>query len=175
EFSTWIGLHKGLYAQYKRLREDSNFDEQPAVRQRIIELALRDFRLSGVELEGEAREQYAKISEQQAQLSQRFSENALDSMDKWTLHIEDAQRLDGLPEDVKAAAAQRAKDAGLNGWVLNLKMPCYLPVMQYATDRDLRETMYRAYGTLASEHGDPSLDNSAIIEQLLDLRAQKAK
>ena len=174
EFSTWIGLHKGLYAQYKRLREDSNFDEQPAVRQRIIELALRDFRLSGVELEGEAREQYAKISEQQAQASQRFSENVLDSMDKWTLHIVDEARLEGLPADVRTAAAKRAQDAGLKGWLLNLKMPCYLPVMQYARDRSLRETLYRAYGTLASDHGETALDNSPLIEQLLDLRAQEA-
>src|SRR5690606_18868963 len=72
------------------------------------------------------------------------------------------------------AAAQRAQDAGLEGWVLNLKMPCYLPVMQYARDRKLRETLYRAYGTLASEHGDAALDNSALIEQLLDLRSREA-
>jgi len=174
EFSTWIGLHKGLYAQYKRLHESSEFTRLPPVRQRIVELALRDFRLGGVELEGQAREEYAAISEQQAQASQRFSENVLDSMDKWTLHIDDEARLEGLPDDVRAAAAQRAKDAGLEGWVLNLKMPCYLPVMQYAHDRSLRETMYRAYGTLASEHGDPSLDNSPLIEQLLALRAREA-
>ncbi|WP_397473175.1 M3 family metallopeptidase [Pusillimonas sp.] len=174
EFSTWIGLHKGLYAQYKRLRNDASFNQLPAVRQRIIELALRDFRLSGVELEGEARTQYAQISEQQAQASQRFSENVLDSMDKWTLHIDDEARLRGLPADVRAAAAERAQDAGLDGWLLNLKMPCYLPVMQYAHDRSLRETLYRAYGTLASEHGEPALDNSPLIEQLLALRAQEA-
>src|SRR5690606_14362270 len=175
EFSTWVGLHKGLYAQYKRLHGAPGFAQLPPVRQRIIELALRDFRLGGVELEGQAREEYAEISEQQAQASQRFSENVLDSMDKWTFHVEDEARLEGLPDDVRAAAAQRAKDAGLEGWVLNLKMPCYLPVMQYARDRSLRETMYRAYGTLASEHGDPSLDNSPLIEQLLALRARKAK
>src|SRR5690606_6737942 len=75
ELSTWIGLHKGLYARYKRLHDDPVFGDQPKVRQRIIELALRDFRLSGVELEGQARESYAQISEQQAQASQRFSEN----------------------------------------------------------------------------------------------------
>src|SRR5690606_246476 len=101
EFSTWIGLHKGLYAQYKRLREDPAFASWPATRQRIVELALRDFRLSGVELEGEAREEYARLSEQQAQASQRFSENVLDAMDKWTLHIEDGNRLEGLPDDVR--------------------------------------------------------------------------
>ncbi|MDX3896402.1 M3 family metallopeptidase [Pusillimonas sp.] len=175
EFSTWIGLHKGLYAQYKRLRENPAFASWPSTRQRIVELALRDFRLSGVELEGEAREEYARLSEQQAQASQRFSENVLDAMDKWTLHIEDGNRLEGLPDDVRAAAAARARDAGLEGWVLNLKMPCYLPVMQYARDRELRETLYRAYGTLASEHGEAALDNSPLIEQLLALRAREAQ
>ncbi|TFL11209.1 M3 family peptidase [Pusillimonas caeni] len=175
EFSTWIGLHKGLYAQYKRLRENPAFASWPATRQRIVELALRDFRLSGVELEGEAREEYARLSEQQAQASQRFSENVLDALDKWTLHIEDGNRLEGLPDDVRAAAAARARDAGLDGWVLNLKMPCYLPVMQYARDRELRETLYRAYGTLASEHGEAALDNSPLIEQLLALRAREAQ
>lgn len=174
QLSTWMGLHKGLYAQYKRLRDSSEFATYTPVRRRIIELALRDFRLSGVELEGEAREQYARISEQQAQVSQRFSENVLDSMDKWSLHVSDAARLDGLPGDVRDAAADRAREAGLEGWVLNLKMPCYLPVMQYARDRNLRETLYRAYGTLASEHGDAAQDNSPLIEQLLDLRAREA-
>ncbi|HUH87210.1 MAG TPA: M3 family metallopeptidase [Pusillimonas sp.] len=175
EFSTWIGLHKGLYSQYKRLHESAEFSSLPPVRQRIVELALRNFRLGGVELEGEARAQYAQISEQQAQASQKFSENVLDSMDKWSLHIEQAERLDGLPEDVRAAAATRAREAGLQGWLLNLKMPCYLPVMQYARDRALRETLYRAYGTLASEHGESSLDNSPLIEQLLGLRAREAQ
>ncbi len=174
EFSTWIGLHKGLYAQYRRLGESPGFAAWPAVRRRIVELALRDFRLGGVELEGEAREEYARISEQQAQASQRFSENVLDAMDKWSLHLEDGARLDGLPEDVRAAAAARAHEAGLQGWVLNLKMPCYLPVMQYARDRALRETLYRAYGTLASEQGEAALDNSPLIEQLLALRAREA-
>ncbi|WP_017523377.1 M3 family metallopeptidase [Pusillimonas noertemannii] len=175
EFSTWIGLHKGLYAQYRRLGQTSGFAGWPAVRRRIVELALRDFRLGGVELEGEAREEYARISEQQAQASQRFSENVLDAMDKWSLHLEDGARLDGLPEDVRMAAAARAQEAGLQGWMLNLKMPCYLPVMQYARDRALRETLYRAYGTLASEQGEAALDNSPLIEQLLALRAREAK
>src|SRR5690606_852423 len=97
---------------------------------------------------------------QQAQLSQKFSENVLDAVDSWTLTITDESRLAGLPADVKSAAKDRAVQAGVDGWILNLKMPCYLPVMQYAQDRNLRETLYRAYGTLASEQGDPAFDNS---------------
>lgn len=175
EFSTWVGLHHGLYAQYRRLREASSFASLSAVRQRIIELALRDFRLSGVELEGEARERYAVISDQQAQASQKFSENVLDSIDRWSLIVSDEQELTGLPADVIAAALKAAQDEGQDGWKLSLKMPCYLPVMQYAENRKLRETLYRAYGTIASEFGDPALDNSTLIEQLLSLRAEEAQ
>src|SRR5690606_4583899 len=108
EFSTWVGLHHGLYEQYRRLRESSAFAQLPAVRQRIIELALRDFRLSGVELQGEQRERYAEISDQEAQASQKFSENVLDSVDQWSLLVTDAQELVGLPADVVAAARAAA-------------------------------------------------------------------
>ena len=175
EFSTWVGLHTGLYAQYKRLRSSTQYAQLTPVRQRIIDLALRDFRLSGVELQGEQRDHYARISDQEAQASQKFSENILDATDKWSLQIQDESRLAGLPDDVRQAARAAAQKAGLDGWVLTLQMPCYLPVMQYAQDRALRETFYRAYGTLASEQGEASFDNSALIEQLLDLRAQEAQ
>lgn len=174
EFSTWVGLHTGLYTQYKRLKEAGSFSELTPVRQRVIELALRDFRLSGVELQGEQRERYAEISDQQAQASQKFSENVLDSVDQWSLHLRDKSRLAGLPSDVIEAARCAAQDAGQEGWMLGLKMPCYLPVMQYAKDRDLRQELYRAYATIASEHGAPALDNSGLIEQLLELRAEEA-
>ena len=174
EFSTWVGLHEGLYTQYKRLKASTGFAQMPPVRQRIIELALRDFRLSGVELQGEQRTRYAQISDQQAQASQKFSENVLDSVDRWALHITDESRLAGLPDDVIEAARSAAQADGLSGWKLVLKMPCYLPVMQNAKDRTLRQEMYKAYSTIASEQGDPALDNSALIEQLLALRAEEA-
>ncbi len=174
EFSTWVGLHEGLYAQYKRLEDPSVFATLTPVRRRIVDLALRDFRLGGVELQGEQRERYAVISDQQAQASQKFSENVLDAVDRWSLLIEEGSRLAGLPDDVLHAAGKAAQDDGRPGWKLGLKMPCYLPVMQYAQDRSLRETLYRAYATLASELGDPELDNSGLIEQLLALRAEEA-
>ncbi|MBB5214109.1 M3 family metallopeptidase [Parapusillimonas granuli] len=174
EFSTWSGLHTGLYAQYKRLRASDAFQGLTAARRRIIELALRDFRLSGVELQGADRERYAEISDQQAQAAQKFSENVLDSVDGWSLYVDAASRLDGLPPDVVEAARAAAQGEGREGWKLVLKMPCYLPVMQYARDRSLRQEMYRAYATIASEHGDPRLDNSPLIERLLALRAEEA-
>src|SRR5690606_13280601 len=174
EFSTWVGLHTGLYEQYKRLKHAPEFAQLPAVRQRIIDLALRDFRLGGVELQGEQRERYADISDKQAQASQKFSENVLDAIDQWSLLLTDAARLAGLPDDTIQAAQAAAQADGQQGWKLVLKMPCYIPVMQYATDRELRRDMYRAYTTIASEQGSPELDNSRLIEQLLALRAEEA-
>jgi oligopeptidase A len=95
EFSTWVGLHAGLYGQYKRLKASRTFSQLAPVRQRIIDLALRDFRLSGVELEGEHRTRYAEISDQQAQASQKFSENVLDAVDQWSLYVDEEHRLAG--------------------------------------------------------------------------------
>ncbi|HLT99489.1 MAG TPA: M3 family metallopeptidase [Burkholderiaceae bacterium] len=173
-YSTWVGLHKGLYAQYRRLHESQEFATLPPARQRIVELALRDFRLSGVELEGEARERYSQISDEAAQVSQKFSENALDAVDQWELLVSEKERLAGIPDDVLAAARAAAQDSGQEGWKLTLKMPCYLPVMQHARDRDLRAQMYRGYATIASEQGDARFDNSSLIERLLALRAEEA-
>ncbi len=174
EFSTWIGLHEGLFAQYKRLKASEAFAALTPVRQRIVDLAIRDFRLSGVELQGEQRERYAQISDQEAQASQKFSENVLDAVDQWGLIITDSERLAGIPADVLQAAQAAAQAEGKQGWKLVLKMPCYLPVMQRALDRSLRQELYRAYATLASEQGAPELDNSSLIEQLLALRAEEA-
>ena len=174
EFSTWLGLHEGLYRQYQRLQASPGFAQWDPVRRRVVELALRDFRLGGVELQGETRDRYAVISDRQAQASQKFSENVLDAIDAWQLYLDDAARLDGVPGDVQQAAADSARQDGREGYKLTLKMPCYLPVMQYARDRSLRETLYRAYGTVASEQGEAGFDNSPIIEELLALRAEEA-
>ncbi len=173
-YSTWVGLHRGLYGQYLRLRESEAFEALPPARQRIIELALRDFRLSGVELEGEARERYSQISDETAQVSQKFSENALDAVDQWELIVTDERQLQGIPADVIDAARAAAADSGREGWKLTLKMPCYLPVMQHAQDREIRAQLYRGYATIASDQGDTRFDNSSLIERLLALRAEEA-
>ncbi|MBU4610177.1 M3 family metallopeptidase [Achromobacter sp. GG226] len=173
EFSTWVGLHEGLYRQYRRLHE-SVAAELPATRQRILELALRDFRLSGVELPPEQRARFAEISEAEAAASQKFSENVLDATDAFAYVTEDAAELAGLPEDVLATARATAEEDGLAGYKLTLQAPCYIPVMQYAENRELRARFYRAYGTRASDSGDTAYDNSTLIEQLLDLRAEES-
>lgn len=175
EFSTWLGQHQGLYQKYKVLAQSEDFSSYNAEQQRAITLALRDFRLSGVELEGEARTRYGEISEQQALASQRFSENVLDSMDQWALYITDATELDGIPADTMTAFATAAKADAKEGWKINLQMPSYLPVMQYATNRDLRHTLYKAYATVASDQGaNAKLDNSTVIETALALRAEES-
>ncbi len=171
EFSTWVGLHEGLYKQYQRLKQATDFELWSPTRKRIVELALRNFRLSGVELMGEDRIRYATLSEKQSQVSQKFSEHVLDAVDSWSMIIDDIKRLEGVPEDVLSAI----QIADSSQWKLSLKMPCYLPVMQYAHDRDLRHTIYRAYATVASEHGDENFDNSQLIEQALSLRAEESK
>jgi|TARA_R110000851_G_scaffold332391_1_gene508362 oligopeptidase A len=175
EFSTWVGLHRGLYEQYQRLYKSPHYKTLPAVRQRIIELALRDFRLGGVQLEGSARERYAALSDEEARISQKFSENCLDAVDEWHTLVTDPDQLAGIPADVVSAAARLAKENEQSGWRFTLQMPCYLPVMQYAQDRALRETLYRGFGSLASEQGDTRFDNTQAIEQLLNLRAEEAR
>lgn len=181
EFATWVGLHEGLFKQYLRLEQSEGFAAWPEVRRRVIELAVRDFRLGGVELEGQARERYAEIAERESQVAQKFSENVLDANDAWSLVIDDASRLEGVPADVVQgfqAMAQADPDIDQSDtpkYKLNLKMPSYLPVMQYARDRELRHTLYKAYATLASDQGDPRFDNSSLIEESLALRAESAQ
>ena len=171
EFSTWVGLHEGLYQQYQRLHQAADFATWPQARRRVVELALRDFKLSGVELQGEAREHYAANADRQSQVSQKFSENVLDATDHWSLVIEDVKRLDGVPQDT----IDSIKSPDAEFWTLNLKMPCYLPVIQYAHDRELRRTIYHAYATRASEQGEAGFDNSTFIEEALSLRAQESQ
>jgi len=181
EYSTWVSLHEGLFRQYLRLQDSPGFKDWPQARQRVVNLSIRDFRLGGVELKGEARERYAQIAERESQLAQKFSENVLDANDSWSLVIDDVAKLSGIPEDAIesfkiAAESDPAIDTSSAArYKITLKMPSYLPVMQYANDRELRHTVYKAYATLASDQGDPKFDNSAIIEETLALRAESSR
>ena len=172
EFSTWIGLNKDLFNQYKKLYDSKEFQHLNKTRQRIITEAIKDFKLGGVELEGAAKERYAEISEQMAMTSQQFALNTLDATDNWSYTTTDATEVEGIPEQALAAANALADG---KGWTFNLKMPSYLPVMQYAKSPALRERMYKAYATIASEQGNPEFDNSRLIERLLALRVEESK
>ncbi len=179
EFYTRQGADERLYARYKAIA--AGHAPLSAPRKQVLAHSLRDFVLSGAELQGPARERYTAIQERRAALSQQFSEHVLDATDGFALYVSSAD-LDGVPDDVKAAtaAAAQAKPA-TEGSVdpaqahrLSLHMPVYLPVMQYASNRAVREQLYRAYVTRASEFGPPERDNSAVITELLQLRQEEA-
>ncbi|MEY4506013.1 MAG: putative oligopeptidase [Pseudomonadota bacterium] len=171
EFWTRLGADERLYAKYKAMDACTLNAEQA----RAHFNAMRGFVLGGAELQGTAKERFAAIQERQAELSQKFSENALDATDRFALYV-GRDQLDGVPEDVLTATAAAAQAEGKTGHKLNLKMPCYLPVMQFAHNSALREQLYRAYVTRASDQSsDSSLDNSALITEILALRQEEAQ
>ena len=173
DFWTRLGADERLFAKYRAM---DTRDLDPA-QQQALKNALRNFVLSGAELEGPAKARFAQIQERQAELSQKFSENVLDATDHWTCLVQEDE-LRGVPDDVKEAARLAAERAGLQGYQLNLKMPCYLPVMQFADNAALRQTLYRAYATRASDQADEAtrhFDNSALIREMLALRQEEAR
>jgi oligopeptidase A len=172
EFSTRLGADARLFAKYKAVKAAQGAQLAPA-RRKALDDALRAFVLGGAELQGAARERYAAIQERAGELAQRFGEHVLDATDAWHLDVPEAQ-LDGVPDDVKQAAREAAQAAGAEGFRLTLKTPCYLPLMMHARHRPLRETLYRACMTRASEFGKPEHDNSALMPELLALRHEEA-
>ncbi|AKC87196.1 M3 family metallopeptidase [Pseudoxanthomonas suwonensis] len=173
-FGSALGQNLALFAQYRALAQSPEYAGYDAVRGKVVENALRDFRLGGAELAEADKARFAAIQEELAALSAKFSENVLDATDAFALYVEDEARLAGLPDEVVAAARAAAEKDGRPGWKLTLQMPCYLPVQAYAEDRALREALYRANGLRASEAGPPELDNSGLIDRILALRAELA-
>ena len=177
EFYTRLGADERLYAKYKALNQAQQAlpaeERLSAPRQRALDNALRGFVLGGAELQGEAKTRFAAIQEEQAAKSQAFSEHVMDATDAFA-HYASADELVGVPQDVQDATRAAAEAEGKDGHKLTLHMPCYLPVMQYATHRGLRETMYRAYSTRASEFGPAERDNSQLMQDILRLRQEEA-
>ena len=172
EFWTRLGADKRLYAKYKAIDPATLNTEQRQAHHN----AVRNFVLSGAELTGVAKERFARIQERMAELSQKFSENALDATDAFAYYAS-AEELEGVPDDVQQTAAAAAQADGKPGFKLTLKMPCYLPVMQFARSSALRQTMYRAYVTRASEQAPQDqlvYDNSALVLEILALRKEEA-
>ena len=170
DFFTRLGANEALYAKYKAIQSSSLNAEQA----RAHTLALRNFVLAGAELQGQAKERFAAIQERLAEISQLFSEHVLDATDAWSL-LAAAEDVLGIPEDVLQAAQAAATADGHKGYKLTLKMPCYLPVMQYAHSSSLREKLYRAHATRASaEFAHPQFDNSALLQEILQLRQEEA-
>lgn len=172
-----------LFNKFKQLRESKEFDSLAPARKKIIENQLRDFRLGGAELAPENKTRFMHIQEELSALSAKFNDNLLDATNDFFLFIEHESELSGIPDDALHAAREAAvKDPSISapGWKFTLHAPSYLPVMQYADNRTLRENMYRAYATRASEidslaHGASSWDNMPLINQILQLRQEEAK
>jgi oligopeptidase A len=173
EFYTRLGADEALYAKYKAIDVSALNTEQ----KQAHKYAMRNFVLSGAELVGAAKERFAKIQERQAELSQKFSENALDATDAFAYYATESE-LSGAPVDVIDTARELAKTEGKDGYKLTLKMPCYLPVMQFATSSALREVLYRAYSTRASDQAPAEFskfDNSDVIQEILALRLEESR
>ena len=169
-----LSQHEGLYGKFKALAASAEYPGLSAARRRIVENELRDFRLGGAELPAEQKARFKAIQEELARLSAKFEENLLDATNAWSKSIEDEGDLAGVPDDVKQMFAEMAQADGKPGWKLNLQAPSFLPVMQFCANRALREEMYRAYVTRASEFGPAKLDNTPLIGQIVRLRREAA-
>ena len=173
EFWTNLGADERLYAKYKAIDPASLNKEQRAA----WDHAMRGFVLSGAELQGAAKERFAQIQARSAELAQKFSENALDATDAFAYYAK-IDELDGVPADVIAAAKAAAEADGKEGYKLTLKMPSYLPVMQFAKSSSLREKIYQAYVTRASEQAEGDgkrFDNTAVMKEILALRLEESQ
>jgi len=174
-YRTWLGQHRALYEAYQAVAEaDPAVDAVPG-RRRALDNALRDFILAGVALEPAGRARFAELSQRLATLSAGFSDNLLDATDAWSLTVNE-ERLAGLPESTRSAARRNAEAAGESGYRLVLDGPTYLAVMAHGRDRNLREAIYTAWQTRASDQGPQagSWDNTGVMHEILDCRRELA-
>ena len=172
DYGTELEQNEKLYQAFKHLAENSSFNQLNFAQQKVIKNYLRDFHLAGIDLPPDTKKRYAEIQTSLAELCNKFSEHVLDATAAWTKHITNINDLAGIPEHVLASAQAAANSKGLNGWLLTLEFPCYFPVLSYANNRQLREEMYTAYVTRASEQGPNAnqFDNTPIMAKILKLR-----
>ncbi|MEZ8826784.1 oligopeptidase A [Vibrio amylolyticus] len=177
EYGTWVGQHKGLFEAYKSIQASDAFDSLTQAQKKCITDSLRDFELSGIGLPADEQHRYGEISKRMSELGSQFSNNVLDATMGWNKHITDEKELAGMPESAIAAAKAAAEAKELDGYLLTLDIPSYLPVMTYCDNQALREELYQAYVTRASDRG-PSAgkwDNTEIIAEQLKLRYEIAR
>lgn len=177
EFYTWLGQNYELYQAYKDLYAHDSYLFMGEAQRRAVELELRDFKLSGIALEAEDKKRFAELRAKLSELCSKFSNNVLDATNDFIKHVTDVEELKGLPESALALARQEAQAHNMDGYILTLKLPSYLPVMQHAVNRQLREEMYRAYVTRASEIGPAAskFDNTEIINEELKYSTEIAE
>ncbi len=181
-FYAELGQNLALFDKFKALRNSPEFEALSDARKKIIENELRDFRLGGAELADDKKARYLAIQEKLSELSARFSDNLLDATNEFSLLISDKNELLGLPDDALQAADEAATAAGKTGWLFTLKIPSYMPVMQFAHNRKLREKLYRAYSTRASEFDQAATassttlhDNTPLMNEIVALRGEEAR
>jgi oligopeptidase A len=177
EYGTWVGQHEGLYQAYRSLKEGAGFEKLTAPQRKSVENALRDFELSGIGLSPEKQRRYGEIVARLSELGSTYSNNVLDATMGWSKLITDQAELSGLPESALAQAQAMAQAKEQDGWLLTLDMPSYLPVLTYGDNRALREEMYRAFATRASDQGPNAgkWDNSEVMAETLALRHELAQ
>ena len=177
EYGTEMGQNVRLYQAYKAIKDSAQYQQLDAAQKKVIDNALRDFHLSGVDLSQDKKARFKAIQQQLSKLTTKFEENVLDATQGWTKHIEDEPRLTGLPESARAMAKQSAAQKQLSGWLFTLDFPSYFAVMTYADDRQLRSEMHEAYVTRASDQGPNAgaWDNSKVMEEILALRHELAQ
>lgn len=177
EHQNWRQHHRGIYQAYRRLRDAAEFADLDPVRQRIIELELRDFHMEGVDLDPQDQEAYRDLVMRLSRLGSRFAENLLDATHAWTRHLDTPGRLVGLPRSELSLLEQHAQAHGQTGWLVDLSEPVYRAIMTHARDRELRREVYTAYVTRASDQGPNAgqWDNAPVIDEMLALRHRLAR
>ncbi|SFN41339.1 oligopeptidase A [Izhakiella capsodis] len=177
EYGTWVGQHEGLYQAYRNLKENGSYNSLTLAKKKAVDNALRDFELSGIGLSKEKQKRYGEIAARLSELGSKYSNNVLDATMGWSKLISDQSELAGLPESALAAAKAQAEAKEQQGWLLTLDIPSYLPVMTYCDNAALREEMYRAYSTRASDQGPNAgkWDNSEVMAEELALRHELAQ
>lgn len=177
EYGTWVGQHKGLYEAYKSIKESEAFATLSQAQQKTMVDELRDFELSGIGLPADQQKRYGDISKRTSELSSNFSNNVLDATMGWSKHITDETELSGLPESAMAAAKAAAEAKELDGWLLTLEMPSYIPIMTYCDNKPLRREIYEAFVTRASDRGPNAgkWDNTDLISETLQLRHEVSR
>ncbi|QKO41225.1 oligopeptidase A [Serratia marcescens] len=177
EYGTWVGQHEGLYQAYRSLKEGAAFEALSVPQRKAVDNALRDFELSGIGLSADKQQRYGEIVARLSELGSTYSNSVLDATMGWSKLITDEAELSGLPESALAQAQAMAQAKEQDGWLLTLDMPSYLPVLTYADNRALREEMYRAFATRASDQGPNAgkWDNSEVMAETLALRHELAQ
>ena len=175
-YGTDLAQHNGLYQAVRALQAGDEYPRLSAAQQKVIDDSLESFERHGVALPDDAKAEFRANSQRLTELASRFSNNVLDATNAWQLPLADDARLSGLPEAIKPLLADLARQRGMDGYCLTLDAPVVIPVLTYADDRELRETVYRAYNARASELADDGqYDNAAIIEETMHLRARQAE